>query len=89
MNRRCDLCEWWVGATTPECKRYPPTIIDNGGLFSNVLRSPAPGDWCGEFTPKGEPLPATQSLESLVESFNVRLTKLEIKGNQEGFKEKP
>ena len=41
--------------------------------------------WCGEFTRKGEPLPATKALESKVESLNVRLAKLEIAKSQEDY----
>lgn len=93
MERRCDLCEWWedlgydenVGMRDGFCFRFPPTRLlnDENDLEERVRTAYI--EYCGEFTPKGEPLPATKQLQSEIESLKVRLTILEIMMAQEEF----
>jgi len=38
------------------CRRFPPVKGYNGWEWPKVVRN----DWCGEFIPQGQPIPAPQ-----------------------------
>jgi hypothetical protein len=47
----CNTCFHWTkppsGATAGTCRRYPPTVISQGGGIA--WPRTVEGDWCGEY----------------------------------------